>query len=1114
MKFFRTSFLAFIALLIGTNLSAQTSQEEFGQNRVQYKDFIWSFYQSDRFAVYFYLGGQELGKFTIVAAEKELEDVEDKLEYKLNDKVDILVYNNLGDLKQSNIGYGVESNNTGGTTKIIGNKMFIYFDGNHQHLIKQIREGIAKICLEGMMYGGNIQEVLQNAVLLNLPDWYTEGLASYVGESWSTELDNKLRDGILSGKYKKFNRLSGADAKFAGQSVWYYISQNYGASAIPNILYLTRVNRSMESGFSFVLGKPLRQILNDWYQFYFDLYNKDSAGKSNPADSDIIPLKLKKGVVYNQFRLNTTADKVAFVSNDLGKYKVKMRNPDKKKSKTLLRGGFKNVTQPIDYSYPLLAWDPTGTKLAIVFEKRNKTFLKLYDTEEKKSETKLIASFQKILSISFGGDSRTLVLSAVNRGQSDIYVMNIASYKVEQITNDFWDDLNPHWVKLSNRTVILWSSNRMDDTLRKEQLDTILPSKKIDLFFYNTKTKSKIVTRVSGTSSANEFNPIAYNNDFFAYTSDRNGINNRYVAYIDSVFDHYDHYYYFPDSTVLNPKYNIDSMIELKVIVPDSTNDVPVFRDVAHVYTNTNYSSGILEQETAQRAGYVGELILKDGKYFFYKTKVQKEINLSTVPVLNKTIYADSQKKSTGQNEQQKNGAVTDSLQSDSGKVVQSVFQFEFSNPADEIILNESEEDNLISQKKQNRLKFSKILPYITKFSTTYVVSQFDNSLIVNRYQNFSSNGGQFVNPNLNAFIRIGTADLFEDYRVTGGFRIPTNLNWNTEYFMSFEDLKHRLDKRYTFYRKTDVRSYDASPFWIYPVNAKAKTNYLEAAFRYPLDYTKSLRGIASYRLDKVVFLASDSFSLGLKDYNESWVALRGEYVFDNTIKVQTDILNGTRYKFYGDVQRLIADKGPFLFAVGADARFYQKIHRNIIWATRLNGATSWGTGKIVYYLGGVENQLLPSPSFNTQTTVSQDAGYAFQTLATNIHGFTQNARNGNSFALVNTEIRFPVFSYFIATPIRSEFIRNFQLTVFGDAGSAWQGFSPYSQDNPFNTSIITQGPVTVKVNYFRQPVIIGYGGGVRTSILGYFVRLEYARGFDSGVFNKPVLVFSLGTDF
>ena len=209
---------------------------------------------------------------------------------------------------------------------------------------------------------------------------------------------------------------------------------------------------------------------------------------------------------------------------------------------------------------------------------------------------------------------------------------------------------------------------------------------------------------------------------------------------------------------------------------------------------------------------------------------------------------------------------------------------------------------------------------------------------------------------------------------------------------------------------------------------------------------------------------------------------------------------------------RLAAKDGPFLFVAGMDYRHYQKIHRNIIWATRLCGASSWGDGKVVYYLGGIDGWFVPK--FNTNTTVSQTANYAFQSLATNIRGFEQNIRNGNSFALINTEIRFPVFSYLFNSPIRSELIRNFQLVGFVDAGTAWQGFSPYSESNPFNTSIINEGPITVEVNYFREPLVAGFGAGARTNLFGYFVKLDYARGWDSGVLNKGLWYFSIGTDF
>ena len=620
MKILKSLFFFFTISFLGSRLLAQTTLEEFGQNRVQYSDFIWSFYKSDRFAVYFYLGGQDLGKFVITEGERQIESVENALEYKVNDNIDILIYNNLSDLKQSNIGYGVEQNNTGGTTKIIGNKMFVYFNGNHNDLLIQIREGIAKICLDNMMFGGNIQEVLQNAVLLNLPSWYTEGLAAYIGKDWSTELDNRLRIGVLSGKYKNFNRLTGEDAKFAGQALWYYIARNYGATSIPNILYLTRINRSVESGFNFVIGKTLKQLIADFNNYYGNQYALEQSIKIDPTTLDKVVVKTRKGRKYYQFKPDPTFERVAYCENELGKYKVKIYDIEKKHRRTYLRGGFKNITQPIDFSYPLTAWDPTGNKLAMIIEKKGKVFIDVYDFEKKKKTEHVITNFQKILSISFGADPKTIVMSAVNKSQSDIYIMNYLSGKIDQITNDFYDDLDPHFVKLTSRTIVLWSSNRLDDTLRSGQLDTIMPLGSFDLFYYNLKTKDKILTRVTNTPNADERNATGYNDNFFSYTSDKNGINNRYVAYIDSVFDHYNHFYYFADSVILNPKYNMDSLIASGNIHPDSTKKIPMYRDVAHSFSNTNYDNSMLEQENALKAGKMAELYFDNGKYFFIAT--------------------------------------------------------------------------------------------------------------------------------------------------------------------------------------------------------------------------------------------------------------------------------------------------------------------------------------------------------------------------------------------------------------------------------------------------------------------------------------------------------------
>ena len=112
----------------------------------------------------------------------------------MNDKIEIIVYTDLTDLKQSNIGSEEAFVNTGGQTKIVGNKIFVYFNGDHNHLRKQIREGVASVYLNAMLFGSNLQEIVQNAVMMNLPEWFKVGLISYIGEEWSTELDNELRD--------------------------------------------------------------------------------------------------------------------------------------------------------------------------------------------------------------------------------------------------------------------------------------------------------------------------------------------------------------------------------------------------------------------------------------------------------------------------------------------------------------------------------------------------------------------------------------------------------------------------------------------------------------------------------------------------------------------------------------------------------------------------------------------------------------------------------------------------------------------------------------------------------------------------------------------------------
>jgi hypothetical protein len=240
---------------------------------------------------------------------------------------------------------------------------------------------------------------------------------------------------------------------------------------------------------------------------------------------------------------------------------------------------------------------------------------------------------------------------------------------------------------------------------------------------------------------------------------------------------------------------------------------------------------------------------------------------------------------------------------------------------------------------------------------------------------------------------------------------------------------------------------------------------------------------------------------------------VRFEWVHDNTLNPTLNIWNGFRYKLWVDVNAKMNNKetsGRYTFNVGGDARYYYKLYRNFIWAGRAAFDASWGTQKIIYYLGGVDGWI--SPKFNNSNTPAPDAQYAFQSLALNMRGFNQNVANGNNAVVLNSEFRLPIFTTFFNKPMNNAFIRNFQLVQFTDLGTAWNGKFNGIQ-RPY--VIYGQPPVTVNIKTGGiGPFVGGYGFGARSTLLGYFLRVDAAWTMDGIFQGKPIWYFAMGLDF
>ena len=1058
--------------IVGVSGSAQFytgSNNTFGKNRVQYNPMFWQEYNFQRFHVYFTGAGKEHAIYTAKAADKYLQEVEAFLDYDIQDKLQFVVFNSQSAFRQSNIGLrNDESTNIGGIARVDGNKIFIFYEGDHDKLDRQIRSGIASIVVYKLMYGDNWKDALKSSTILTFPDWFINGFTDYMAGDWTTEIDNKVKDGILTGSYDKFNRLEGEDSRLAGYALWNYIDEVYGKKMIPNILYMTRVSRNVESGYMYVLGTTLKTLSKDFVAYYKERYSKDDLFRIEPKEEEF-SIKTKKTRKYQKFKMSPDGNYAAYVTNELGQYKVWLYDIKEQKSKKIARGEHKLDRLP-DYSHPVLAWHPTSKVLSFIEEKRGELVLNLYDMEDKKRDKRPLRKMDKVLSMSYNNTGDKLILSAVAKGKTDLFLYSVIGNNQKQLTNDIFDDLSPRFV--DNDTRVIFTSNRIDDTIRKK-IQTIQYKNDKDIYILDIDHIKRPLTRITNTPYIDESSPNQYTKERYSYLSNANGIRNRYVAYYDSAISFIDtavHYKYFSITARMS-----------------------------------NYSRDVLEYEPIENSGTYSMLMLKNGKYHFYKGEHEKD-RIIEDELVNTTFMSYWLKSKLKNN-------IPTILTSESTEEIDSDYvdinDYQFYNDKAAVVekvfveFKEGVKKDSVPKEEKETFKLPRQELYSVNFTTDYVVSQVDNSFLNKSYQRYT--GGGYQASGFNTLIKMGMIDLFEDYRVIGGFRFPVNFN-NTEYMLSYENLKSRMDKKYLVSRQSFTRNSPSG-------NAqKIQTYDAKYNLKFPFNEVASLRLTNSVRYDKLITLSTEPSTLAIENENHYLAGVKLDYVFDNTRIIGLNILNGTRFKVWGEFYRELDKAETDFFVFGVDFRHYQKIHRNIIFATRIAANTSIGHQRLLSYLGGVDNWLGPQFDYSILPDPSQN--YQFQTIATPVRGFYQNVRNGNSFALINNELRVPVFKYFSNKPIKSSFLENFMVVGFGDVGTAWTGTNPYTSDNAFNTILVEGFNYEIILQNQKEPIVYGYGFGLRSKLFGYYVRFDYAWGVDDGVVLDPVKYLSLSLDF
>jgi len=1039
----------------------------FGQQRVQYRTFDWQYLGGEPFEVHFYQGGRSLANHALYSLNSDLSEAEGTMQMRLEGSVDVLVYNKHADFRQSNIGIdGSDAGNVGGTTVIQGKKLFAWFDGDRAAFRLQLKQGLYRVMIRQYLFGDDWKDVVKNAQLYDLPSWMEEGMVSALsGPIHPADLP-ALQDLVGRGQIRELQVLDQEDARVAGQALWQFLIGTFGRQAAVDVLSGYKSGRTLDAGFRRI-GFDLEGVLAAAQSHYLiksvspDLPSAranvhsidwgELSRSGKPKHLGDVPHRAKQKYTHSRFAQSFDGQWNAWTTDERGQVRVWVSDGQRKQCVGKYDHKLERIVDP---TYPVLAWHPEAHILAHIHEEKGRVFLTTTDVQTKESAERELFRIEKVIHMDWSPDGRRIVFSGVRAGQSDLYVYNTIAGSQVPLWSDEWDDLYPDWLP-DGRSIVFSSTRPNPDA---EALPWPVPEQR-DLWVYDTEAET--FDRLTKTDNVDEVQPQAINGSQFAFRH-ANDIQALHFATRDSAILRIDtaiHYRYF---TRTAPWLKLDRPAKSFALQEGSAQWGALTVQNGREAWRVSDLPPFPETRKMQQNGPRGEQVNTSG----FLPDAQPQL------LPNQVDYANY------------------------------VFEFERALPTKDSA-PETLEDPSLPTDQASLPSIPTPLPYRTNYAVDQLLSQVDNTFATSFYQPFSGPSSSF--PGLSGLIKVGASDLHENRKWVGGIRLAGSLE-NSTFVLSHQDLERKVDRQWIIERQGNEGLNS-------DLGALTRTHTHAVHYRrtLPFSETMSLRAQLTYRLDRVALLSTDPFNASRDDVYNQGIGGTVSWVFDDSRQRSLNLRTGTRAKAWFEMLVPPDGNGKQLLVAGFDARRYLPLYRRITLCLRAAGNTSFGERGLLHYLGGVHESLIPTVD---GAMPLPEGEFAYQTAATPMRGFVRNARNGTSFAVANAELRLPVFATLMPKRTMTPLMEHFQAVGFFDIGSAWTGSDPYGDENSFNSTTLEQYPVSISVDNNREPIIWDFGFGLRSQLLGYFVRADWGWGVDDGLILPRVFQLSLSTDF
>ncbi|MDZ7806534.1 MAG: peptidase MA family metallohydrolase [Gracilimonas sp.] len=1119
-KIFSILFLG-IMILAADSMSVFAQYYPFGKNRVQYEKFEWRYIQSTHFDVYYYgEKNYELAEFAAKSIESAYKQLSEDFDHEISNRITLIIYDSHNDFSQTNVvNLPTNSEGIGGVTDKMKNRMTVPFAGDYADFRRTLHHELVHAVFNDMFYGGTINSIIRNNIQLVFPLWFEEGLSEYMALGWDTNTDMYIRDAVINNYLPPIPYLSGYYNYRGGQAVWNYIVEQYGRQKIGEILQRIKTSRSVEYGLQQSIGLNVEELSKVWQDALQERYYPEVAERER---ADMISTLLTERGEYGTYNtspsISPQGDKIAFITNESGYFDViAISAIDGRRLKRLINGQQDVEFEELNILNPNIAWSPDGGKIAMSVKSKGRDELAIIDYQTTKVSKVRFPDLDAIASVAWSPDGEKIAFGANIGPYQDIFVYNLKTQKLTNITGDFFSDMQPAWS--SDSEYIYFVSDRGDRVdLHNYTLDyDLLATESLyQTDIYRVKIDSRKAVQLTDTPIWNEKSPKTTEDGRMMFISDKNGIPNVYEFNLNT-----------RTSTPLTNLQTGASQISVSAdgsrLAFNSINEgyldifllrSPFDRRKSQDLTSNYWAQRRASESEAERVPatkYAREMFTVSGTGL----PVGKGVSAVTDNRDQNTETGQQVSDTTGTGNAEQKAEEENNNEIDFRNYVFSTEVIEDTTIVLEDIENFQPENTLTEdgrfQPKEYRLRFSTDISYnpsiVASTYGTYALTQFIISDLLGDHQ--IALGTNFVTDLRNS-----------DYSLQYGY-MKNRTNWFFSYF-------HSSRKYQTFFGEIiRFRTYGGGVNAQYPLN---KFKRVDAGF--------SVMGIRRDYSSVSDLFAGSSFGLN-QDANQSSLFMYPEVIFtnDQTLPGFITPQGGNRYSIGLSGSPGVGDNAPQFVSVLGDYRKYFNLGSRYSFAVRASGAASVGPDKQTYFMGGRLGWI--NQRFN-QNGLSYDklTDSFFTVPALPVRGYAYNSIYGSNFSLINAEFRFPLFAAIVPGAIPILPLYNITGAAFLDIGSAWGERINYGLIDGDSNPIINDAKLDFKVAeerignyevrnqdgslagtgqapYLDGDILVGAGFGLRTIVFGlpfrYDVGWPYQR---SGFLSKPIHYFSIGIDF